>query len=115
MAAAPVTRPEIGLGVCRSGVEAATDRSPGAIAAAVERCDYELAATIALASGSVPIEIAMTILPGIELPSIVCALIACSTGDRTQLLELLEHRRFPQTRENGELEAIVLYAAWLAD
>ena len=114
MAAEATARPEIGLAVCRRGVEACTDRSVEAIAAAVARCDYELAATTALAMGSVPIEIAMTVLPGIELPSIVCALIACATGERTRLLELLEHRRFPQTRENGELEAIVLYAAWLA-
>ena len=119
MAAPTPTRPEIGLGVCRRGVDACTDRSLEAIAAAVARCDYELAATTAIARARagepLPIEIALTVLPGIELPAIVCALIACATGDRVQLLELLEHRRFPQTRENGELEAIVLYAAWLAD
>ncbi len=114
MAAGEPTRPEIGLGVCRRGIEAISDRSLDAIAAAVARCDYELAATTVIACGTVPIEVAMTVLPGIELPSTVCALIACSTGDRTKLLEILEHRRFPQTRENGELEAIVLYAAWLA-
>ena len=118
MAAPAPTRPEIGLGVCRSGVEACSDRSLEAIAAAVARCDYEVAATTALARAragdAVPIEVAMTVLPGIELPSIVCALIACATGDRGALLALLAHRRFPQTRENGELEAIVLYAAWLA-
>ena len=118
MAASAPTRPEIGLGVCRRGVEACSDRSLEAIAAAVARCDFELAATTALARARagepVPIEVAIAILPGIELPAIVCALIACASGDRTQLLELLEHRRFPQTRENGELEAIVLYAAWLA-
>jgi hypothetical protein len=114
MAASEPTRPEIGLGVCRRGVEGIADRSLEAIAAAVARCDYELAATTVIACGTVPIEVAMTVLPGIELPSITCALIACATGDRTKLVEILEHRRFPQTRENGELEAIVLYAAWLA-
>lgn len=115
--APPTTRPEIGLGVCRRGVEAIGDRSESAIAAAVARCDYEAAAMTAIArarSEALPIEIAMTVLPGIELPQVVVALIACSSGDRTKLVDLLHHRRFPQTKENGELEAIVLYAAWLA-
>ena len=114
---AEVARPEIGLGVCRRGVEAVTDRSLEAIAAAVARCDYEAAATLAIARAKtepLPIEVAIEVLPGIELPAIVCALIACASGDRTKLVTLLHHRRFPQTRENGELEAIVLYAAWLA-
>jgi hypothetical protein len=115
MAAAQPPRPEIGLGVCRKGVEACSDTSLEAIELAVLRCDYEAAATAVIARGAVPIEVALSVLPGIELPAIVCALIACTDGDRTRLLELLEHRRFPQTRENGELEAIVLYAAWLAD
>lgn len=115
--APPTTRPEIGLGVCRSGVDKVTDRSLEAIAAEVARCDYEAAAMTAIARArkeTLPIEIAMTVLPGIELPQVVIALIACATGDRTRLVELLHHRRFPQTKENGELEAIVLHAAWLA-
>jgi uncharacterized protein YchJ len=89
-----------------------------AIAQAIAVCDYEQAAAIALALARaghpVPIAIVARILPGLELASITCALIAIATGDRAELIDAIEGRRFPQTKDVSELEAIVLFAAWRA-
>src|SRR5262249_50844924 len=92
-----------------------------AIAAAVAACDYDRAATIALArakSGQ-PVSIASvaTILPGIELHTIAMALIAIADRaswerDAARVLhELLTRRRIPLTKDGGEIEALVLSAA----
>ena len=104
--------------VSRAAIAAAQDTSDEAIAAAVAALDHERAATLALARAkrgeSVPVAVVAQILPGIELASVACALIAIASGDRGELLSLLEQRRFPATKEAAELEAIVLYAAWKA-
>src|SRR5438552_11148811 len=79
--------------------------------------DHELSAMLAIARAKhapVPIAVIARILPGIEFAAITAALIAIADGDRTALLDVLEHRRFPQAKDNAELEAIVLYAAWKA-
>jgi hypothetical protein len=108
--------------ISRAAVDAAaadaTACSLDAIRAAVEACDHELAATRAIGrarSGhDVPVAVISEIVPGIEWPGIATSLIAIATGDRGALIEPLERRRFPVTREAGDIEAIVLYAAWKA-
>jgi hypothetical protein len=111
------TRALVGECISRAHVEAARGATLDAIAAACDACDYEKAATLVLgrarAGEPVPVETIARVLPGIELPAITLALVAIAP-DRVQLLELLERRRFPHTREAGDLEAIVLYAAWRA-
>jgi uncharacterized protein YchJ len=102
--------------ISRAALAAAEDVSDAAIAAAVAALDSERAALLALARAQrgEPVSIALVgqILPGIELPAITCALIAIANGERGELIELLERRQFPQTKDAAELEAIVLYAAW---
>src|SRR5262249_6812525 len=53
------------------------------------------------------------ILPGIELPAIACALVAIAP-DRAALLDVVERKQIPQTKEAADVEAIVLYGAWRA-
>jgi hypothetical protein len=100
-------------------VEAARGASVADIEAACAACDYERAATLVLgrarAGDAVDVATVARVLPGIELPAVTLALIAVVEKDaRASLLELLERRRFPQLRDTGDLEAIVLYAAWRA-
>ncbi len=103
----------------RAAIEAAGPSATAeAIRAAVAACDYDRAAVLAFARArrgeTVEVADIAAILPGLELWSIACALIAIAQGDRIQLLELLERRRFPRRIDSGELEAIALYAAWRA-
>ena len=100
--------------ISRAQVGAVGAVEPIAIDAAIDACDYERAALYAIACAPVPVDVVARILPGIELPAITCALIAIADGDRARLLDLLERKRFPQTKDASELEAIVLYAAWRA-
>ena len=104
--------------ISRAQVEAAAEVSEAAIRAALAALDPERAAMLAIARAArgepVPLALAAEILPGIELPQIATALIAIADGDRTALLELLEQRRFPMTKEAAEIEALALYAAWKA-
>lgn len=114
---APRKRALIGECISRASVEAARAVSADEIPAAISACDYERAATIALAQAKAGTPVASDvigrILPGIELPAITCSLIAIAP-DRAKLLDVLEAGRFARTKDAGELEAIVLYAAWRA-
>ncbi|HEY0250405.1 MAG TPA: SEC-C metal-binding domain-containing protein, partial [Kofleriaceae bacterium] len=74
----------------------------------------ERAAMLAFARGRVPVELVNRILPGIEMPPIVLGLIAITEGDKARLYDVIRERRFPMTKDAGDLEAIVLYAAWKA-
>jgi hypothetical protein len=118
MAAPPKNRVLAGERVSRAAIEAAGDATPEAIRAAVAACNYDRAAVLAFARArrGQPLDVgdAMAILPGVELWTIACALIASAQGDRTRLLELLERRRFPSRVDSGEIEAIALHAAWRA-
>src|SRR5690606_1974302 len=107
----------VGECISRAHVEAARGATLDDIAAACAACDYERAATLALgrarAGEQVPLELLARILPGIELPAITLALVAIAP-DRAQLIDVISERRFPQTRDAADLEAIVLFAAWRA-
>ncbi|HEY5921549.1 MAG TPA: SEC-C metal-binding domain-containing protein, partial [Kofleriaceae bacterium] len=110
------TRALVGECISRAHVDAARSATLAEITAACDACDYERAATLVLgrarAGEAVPVDAVMRVLPGIELPAITLALIAIvPTSERTQLFELLTRRRFPQVRDAGDLEAIVLYAS----
>lgn len=107
---APKNRVFVGERVSRRGIETAA----GDIAEAVRACDYDRAATIAFAKGTPSIDEVLAILPGIEMWTIACGLIAIAQGDKTRILELLEKRRYPIGTDSGEVEAIALYAAWKA-
>lgn len=111
------TRALVGECISRAQVEAARGATLEDIEAACTACDYERAATLALARARagepVPTAVIARILPGIELPAITLALLAI-TPERAQLLEVIVERRFPPTRDAADLEAIVLYAAWRA-
>ena len=103
--------------ISRAQLDTAGDPSEADIAAALDAWDHERAAMLAIArarTAPVPIALVARILPGIEFAPIICALLAIAEGDRTTLLDVLERRRFPQTKDTAELEAIVLYAAWKA-
>jgi hypothetical protein len=104
--------------ISRAQVEAVEDSSDSAIRAALDACDHERAAMLAIARARrgerVPLALVAEVLPGIELPAIACALLAIADGDRAALLDLIARRRFPPTKDAAELEAIVLYAAWRA-
>jgi uncharacterized protein YchJ len=104
--------------ISRAALATVEDVSDAAIAAAVGALDHERAALLALARARrgepVPVAVVASILPGIELPAITCALLAIASGDKAELIDVLEQRRFPQTKDSAELEAIVLYAAWRA-
>ncbi len=101
--------------ISRAQIEAAGTPSAADVAAAVAACDHEQAAMLALARarrGQPPTtEEIVAIMPGIELPAIACALIAIAS-DRAALIELVEHKRLPQTKEASDIEALVLYGAW---
>jgi hypothetical protein len=107
----------VGECISRASVEAARAATVADIDVATAACDYERAATIAFArarAGSpVGTDVIARILPGIELPAIACSLIAIAPS-RADLIALLDARRFPNTKDAAELEAIVLYAAWKA-
>jgi len=107
----------VGECISRAHVEAARGATVADIDAACDACDYERAATLVLGrvrtGEGVAVETVMRVLPGIELPAITLALVAVAP-ERAQLIELVERRRFPQQRDSGDLEAIVLYAAWRA-
>lgn len=107
----------VGECISRTSVEAARGATLGDIDAAIAACDYERAATLAFARarGGEPVrtDVINRILPGIELPAITCSLIAIASS-RRDLIEVLDRRGFPHTKDAGELEAIVLYAAWKA-
>src|SRR5262249_19117672 len=103
--------------ISRAQLDAAGLPDATEVHAAIAGCDHERAAMLVLARaqrGAPPTtgDVA-AVLPGIELPAITCALIAIAP-DRAALLELVERKRFPQTKDAAELEAIVLYAAWRA-
>ena len=111
------TRALVGECISRAHVEAAREATLAQIDEAIAACDYERAATLALGrvrgGHDVPAPVIARILPGIELPAITFALLAICK-DRAALLEIIERRRFAQTKDTAELEAIVLYAAWRA-
>ena len=99
--------------VSRAAIDAAPTDDV-AITTAIAACDYDRAACIAFAraksGAAVDIDTVLRVLPGIELWTIACALIAIAPAGRTRLLELLEQRRFPVGSDSGEVEAIALYA-----
>lgn len=107
----------VGECISRASVEAARAATLAELEVALVACDYERAATIAFAqarAGSpVATDVIGRILPGIELPAITCSLVAIAPA-RGELLDVLDQRRFPATKDAAELEAIVLYAAWKA-
>jgi hypothetical protein len=112
------TRALVGECISRLHVEAARGATLADIEAACAACDYERAATYVLgrarAGEVVPLDVIVRVLPGIEMPPITLALIAAVKDDRARLIELLERRKFRRTRDGGDLEAIVLFAAWRA-
>jgi hypothetical protein len=103
--------------VSRAQIEATGEVSLDQIRAALAALDHERAALLAIAharKAEVPYALIADILPGIELPQMANALIAIGRGDRRELLEVLERRCVPATKEGAEIEALVLYAAWKA-
>ena len=97
--------------VSRASVEAAVR---GSIDEAVAACDFDRAASIALARAKAGEKVDVSrILPGLELPATACALIAVS-HDKKALLEPVTRHAFPRSKDAAEIEAIVLYAAWRA-
>ena len=111
------TRALVGECISRAAVEAARGATVGEIEQASDACDYERAATLAFGrvrgGETVPTAILAQIVPHIELPALTLALVAI-VPERAALLELVERRRFPPSKDAGELETIVLYAAWRA-
>jgi uncharacterized protein YchJ len=111
----PENRVLAGELISRAQVEGMSP-TEGDIEAALAALDHELAARCALARArahAVPTGLIARILPGIELPAITCALVAIAP-EKAGLLDVIESRAFPQTKEASELEAIVLYAVWKA-
>lgn len=105
----------VGECISRASVDAARTTPIADLHAAVGACDYERAATIAIAHAraGTPVSTAdiARILPGIELPAITCSLIAIAPSKK-ELVDVLDTQRFPGTKDAAELEAITLYAAW---
>ena len=103
--------------VSRASVEAGTGASLADIDQAIAACDFDRAASLAIArvKGGEPVgtDVIARILPGIELPAMVNALVAI-TPERKALVDVVTSRAFPTTKDASELEAIVLYAAWRA-
>ena len=102
--------------ISRAQLDAAGTPGDDAIGGALDALDHERAAMLAIArarKAPVPTPLIARILPGIELPAITCALVAIAP-ERARLLEVVERRDFPQTKDASELEAIVLYGAWKA-
>ena len=115
----PPERNRVLAGECisRALIDAAGTPSEADILAAIDTCDHERAAMLAFARArteSVPVALVGRILPGIEFPTVACGLIAVASGDRAELLAVLERRRIPQLKDLAELEAIVLFATWRA-
>jgi hypothetical protein len=103
--------------ISRAQIEAAGEPSDDAIREALLALDHERAAMLAIArarTAAVPVAVIAEILPGIELPQIACALVAIASGDRRELLGVLQRRRVAVTKEGGEIESLALYAAWRA-
>ena len=103
--------------ISRARVESAGTPELSAIEAALAACDHEEAALLAIArarKADVPIELIARIAPGIELAATICGLVAIASGDKATLVDAIERRAFPQTKDTAELEGIVLYAAWKA-
>jgi hypothetical protein len=100
--------------VSRASIELARG---GSLDDAMRACDFDLAASIALArakAGEPPDTHAISrILAGLEFPPIATALIAI-TKDRVALLDDIAAGLFPRTKDAGDIEAIALYAAWKA-
>jgi SEC-C motif len=103
--------------ISRARVESAGTPELSAIEAALTACDHEEAALLAIArsrKANVPVDLVARIAPGIELATTICGLVAIASGDKATLVDVIERRAFPQTKETAELEGIVLYAAWKA-
>jgi uncharacterized protein YecA (UPF0149 family) len=103
--------------ISRSRVTAAGTPELSAIETALAAWDHEEAALLALArsrTAEVPVALVARILPGIEFAQTITGLVAIAAGDKSTLLDVVEQRRFPQTKDTAELEGIVLYAAWKA-
>jgi hypothetical protein len=103
--------------ISRARVATAGTPELSAIEVALDALDHEEAALLAFArarTADVPIALVARIAPGIELPATICGLVAIASGDKASLIEVVERRQFPQTKDNAELEGIVLYAAWKA-
>ena len=103
--------------ISRARVAAAGTPELAAIEAALAAWDHEEAALLAFArarTAEVPVALVARILPGIELAQTITGLIAIAADDKAALLDLVERRQFPQTKDTAELEGIVLYAAWKA-
>jgi SEC-C motif len=103
--------------ISRARVESSGTPELSAIEAALAACDHEEAALLAIArarKATVPVELVARIAPGIELATTICGLVAIASGDKATLVDVIERRAFPQTKDTAELEGIVLYAAWKA-
>ena len=103
--------------ISRSRVTAAGTPELSAIETALAGWDHEEAALLALArsrTAEVPVALVARIVPGIEFAQTLTGLLAIASGDKSALLDVVEGRRFPQTKDTAELEGIVLYAAWKA-
>ena len=103
--------------ISRAQIDAAGTPDVDAIRAAIDALDYERAAMLVLARAKrgapLATDVIASVLPGIELPAITCALVAIAP-DRAALLDVVERKLYPQTKDASELEAIVLYGAWRA-
>jgi uncharacterized protein YchJ len=95
--------------------ESVDEAASGTLDEALTACDFDLAASIALArakKGDAPDAHAIgRILANLEFPPIANALVAI-TKDRAALLDAVTARQFPRTKDAYEIEAITLYAAW---
>lgn len=112
----PENRVLAGERISRAQLDAAGTPDEAAIEAALGALDHEQAAMLALARArkeTVPTPLVARILPGIEFPPVALALVAI-VPDKAALLDVVERRNFPPTKDASELEAIVLYAAWKA-
>ncbi len=102
--------------ISRAQLDAAGTPDEAAIEAALGALDHEQAAMLALARArkeTVPTRLVARILPGIEFPPVALALVAIAP-EKAALLDVVESRNFPPTKDASELEAIALYAAWKA-
>ena len=112
----PENRVLAGERISRAQLDAAGTPDEAAIEAALDALDHEQAAMLALARARkhpVPTALVGRILPGIEFPPVALALVAIAP-EKAALLDVVESRVFPPTKDASELEAIALYAAWKA-
>jgi len=112
----PENRVLAGERISRAQLDAAGTPDEAAIEAALAALDHEQAAMLALARARkqpVPTALVGRILPGIEFPPVALALVAIAP-EKAALLDVVESRVFPPTKDASELEAIALYAAWKA-